>query len=382
MEIKCEFQEVNWISGDGLALLYMCTVKSANIKDPFHTIKAFSGAHVEGKSHADVKRICFENTIVEYFPNDLYKHFPNLTHLSISNCGLKRISRQDLKGLVGLMTLGIRKCSITSLDDDLFVGLPNLRSVFLDNNKIKYASSEVLKPLLGRSKVTVNLVGNVSINSYFHTRLDGSVTSVESLMEVIDKQCTKPVKKPKAGLSFFTNGESSTAVNPKIKDLWSSGRFSDLNIVVGSKDFRVHKTILAMRSTIFAQIFDEDEVADQIQFKEYSEEAVETLLHYIYTEEVKEAGNAMENFAIAQKFKLDEMKSIWEKKLILQLTESNAFEFFMFGDQQKSETLKQAAFHRIALYLKEDLPAELMDNPEKLKRLIDSRREYEKLLGE
>lgn len=46
--------------------------------------------------------------------------------------------------------------------------------------------------------------------------------------------------------------------------------------------------------------------------------AVDTMLHFIYTAEVKD-GNAMENYAIAAKFEIGEMKSICGKKLSFEL---------------------------------------------------------------
>lgn len=375
MYINCKFLETKWVSCHGNFNMYLCQVTSAKITDQFHTIKEFKGKHVKGKGSKDVKRISFDsNAIVEYFPRDLHKHFPNLTHLSICDCGIKEVSLRDVKGLVNLVSLGIRNCKLTSLPDDLLIAMPNLRSVYFENNNIEFASSRLLEPLVGRPNVTVNLGGNKSIDSYYHQRMDGPIKSVQDLMRTIDEKCKKPVNPCNTGMDLRT-------FSPKIKRLWTSGRFSDVNIIAGSKEFRAHKTILAMRSAVFAQIFEDDDGAAEIKLEDFGEDAVETLLQFIYTEDVRDVGNAMENFAIAVKFKLDKLKAIWEKKLLDQLDSHNAYEIFMLAHRHSSEILKHGAFSRISSILRENLPEEMMENPEKLKRLIATRREQEKLLG-
>src|SRR5690349_9379902 len=116
MEINCHFYE-----GDvNSEILYSCTIEEATITVKDHVIKEFKGVHEEGKSHQDVKCVYFYITNVNHFPQGLHKHFPNLTYLVIHGGGIKKISKNDLKGLGGLVRLWIEKCELTSLPDDLF----------------------------------------------------------------------------------------------------------------------------------------------------------------------------------------------------------------------------------------------------------------------
>lgn len=218
--------------------------------------------------------------------------------------------------------------------------------------------------------------------------------------------CMKPtLKTPLATVRLKKPMKPSTAresVHAKIKELWTSGRLSDLNIVAGKKDKttnlsnkicyhcqryghlssdcpdkcmeptlktqlqvgKVHKSILGMHSSVMEKTFQDDTTDVQIKLKE-----------------VKEGGNAMENFAIAEKFKLDGMKSICEFELMVQLDNSNAFEIFMLAHQHSSEILKKQAFVEIGKMLGVILPDGLMGNLEKIKELIDAKRAREKLLG-
>src|SRR5690349_14285385 len=142
MEINCRFQTISWNSKQ----LYACNVKEASITEKDQVIKEFKGVHKAGKSDKDVRIVWFNKANVNHFPRGLEKHFPNLTHLFIFVCGIKEISRNDLKGLEGLVYLRIENCQLTSLPDDLFTEMPNLRVVLFYGNKIEFASSEFLKP--------------------------------------------------------------------------------------------------------------------------------------------------------------------------------------------------------------------------------------------
>lgn len=375
MEINCEFLECQWHAIKGNVDLYTCKVTSVEITDRFHTIKQFKGVHALGRSNEDIEAIWFVDSIVEYFPRDLQEHFPNLKHLNISRCGLKEISRFNLKGLEGLLGIWIQNCQLTTLPDNLFRKMSNLKSVKFANNKIEFASSKFLEPLIGRDNVSVSLLGNRKINSEFKQNDPYSLTSLGELLKMIDQKCKKPTMPNRRFLI-----DDPEDFNPKMKELWTSGRFSDFNIIAGAKLFKVHKNILGIQSSVFAKVFEDHIEATELKIHDFSHNAVEALLHFVYTSEFQEDENAMEKFAIAEKFQIAKMILAYEEVLSGQLDDANALDIFLFAHRHSSEALKHEAFAMIARMFPDDLPDDIKENPVQLKRLLDNRREYEKLL--
>lgn len=96
----------------------------------------------------------------------------------------------------------------------------------------------------------------------------------------------------------------------------------------------------------------------------------------MYTGEVKEGGNEMENFEIAEKFKIDGMKWFWENELMGQLENSNAYYIFMIGHRYSSVILKKQAFIQIGKMLG-GIPDEFMENPEELREQVDIFRSFQ-----
>ena len=65
-----------------------------------------------------------------------------------------------------------------------------------------------------------------------------------------------------------------------------NGKFTDVILVVGTKDFKAHKYILAARSPVFAAMFEHDCIEkkeSKVDIIDVSEGAFEQFLRYIYT---------------------------------------------------------------------------------------------------
>ena len=77
-----------------------------------------------------------------------------------------------------------------------------------------------------------------------------------------------------------------------LKDLHSlldSGDFSDVVLVVGAKEFRVHKNILAARSDVFRAMFSSDmaeQVTSRVVIEDIEVEVMELLLAYVYGDRI------------------------------------------------------------------------------------------------
>lgn len=371
MKINCEF-------GKGLCTIYLnkytCTVTSASICRPNSRVKSYSGVHQAGKGDDDVEAIKFENQVVEHFPRNLHKIFPQLESLFISNCGLKAISRRDLIGLENLSGLGIFGNQLTSLPSDLFADMPKLKNISFVGNKLGSVSSKMFTPIIGNGLTYVDFRTNPSINSVFGASSIYGVESVEKLMEVIDAQCTSPAEAKKY------SSHAVDKLSKGFRELWETGRLTDLTIVVGGEKFLVHKSVLAIQSSIFKEIF-ETSSANEMIIEESTAEAIAELIRFMYTGELPGELNAIELYALAVKYELPELKSICEQMVIERLDESNALEVFDLGNRHGSQQLKALAFNEIkSMFPEATLNNDLVNHPDKLKELVEAKCKYYSIL--
>lgn len=170
----------------------------------------------------------------------------------------------------------------------------------------------------------------------------------------------------------------------KIGSLWQSGKFSDFAIVTKSKTFPVHKAVLGVQSSILAKIFDENAEATEMNVQDFSEDAVENLLIFMYTGEAKKSGNEMECVTIASKFDLPRMINAYGEILTEKLKTnpdlSTAYEIFNVAYKNSYEELKLQAFKTITTFFPEKLSEDLLNDPDLLKKLNDAKVQYDLLL--
>ena len=395
MEIKCRFSydlpdnpEFKFF-GHGK---YICFVESAHISKRSTRIKLFDGKHVQGRSDIDVDGIVFNGAKINFFPRGLYKIFKRLKILWMTNCELKELSENDLNAFQYLEVVGFDNNQLTSLPDDLFMYLDKLEVISFKSNKLTHLSSALfnwftIREEVGNvynrvslNKVIIRFENNPTINSStdatskFPDLIPKPVTVTE-LMESIEKNCCKPIKelsKHEAGMEELSKG---------FKDFWSSGLFSDFLIKVESKEFRVHKNILAIQSSVFLAMFENgmsESQTNQMTINDFGADTVYELLNYFYTGQILDDNNAVETYTIAVKYDVEDLKLICEEIILLNLNKSNAYEIFTLGHSHSSEKLKQEAFNEILMMFPDKtLPTHLKDHPGNLKEMIDAKCKYE-----
>lgn len=364
MEIQCRFEYINWTHNPKL---YTCFVTSATITEPNTEIKFFKGAHQLGKDNKNVQGIKFLNTDVRYFPRRLETIFPNLIAFDIENCGLRKVTRRDVKGLENLEDFSLYENELTSLSSDLFGGFHKLKMISLNDNKLEILSSQLLKPVLGNELIHVHLNNNKVIDAFYEPGKIGSVKTLRELMEIIDAKC---------------GSAPDAAQGAGFNDLWTTGRHSDFVIIAESRKFRVHKLVLATRSPFFSNMFEKNNKSNEMKIEDLSTKTVEKFLQYIYTGEIaEESDDALELFAIANKYDVADLKAISMELVLENITDANAYKSLTFGNLYSSEEIKRAAFSKIkTMFPAVKLNDSLMNKPEELKILFDAKHNYESML--
>lgn len=364
MELQASFSNI--LFDNDSPAMYTCTVQGAIATKPGTEITKIAGKQIK-----NVKAIDFKECLIEVFPRGLHKLFKSLTLVCMNGCGLKNISREDLNGLENLEELYLVSNKLKTLPSNLFVGMKKLKRVSLSDNQLDLTSSEFLKPIANNGLKLLNLQNNNNIDALYAVGVAGSVESVERLMQIIDK-------------TFDKDKEFVHEVLNGLKDVWISGKFSDFTIVGGMgklKEFQVHKNLLGSRSSVFAQAFHDGKT--EMKIGDFSVEAIEGMLKFLYTGEIQENCNAIELFSIATKFDLKRLTNIGHQKILKNLDESNALEVFELGHQHNCEEIKLAAFKKIKeMFVEKPVSDKLMEKPENVKEIVEARRNRKRKIQE
>lgn len=343
----------------------LCNIRSRSQTTPPPKIDK----NEQNENNAKVQVLKVSEVKLDEFSKFLLETFPSMTSLQINDCGIDKISREDLIGFGNIEELDMSFNKLKTLPDDLFADMPKLRWIKFASNKIDTLSSKLLEPI-ALILESADFRNNSKLNHYyFHTDRTNSLTR---LMEAMDTQCLQPA------VQFIDQADSRFK---KFEDFMTSGKYSDFIIKVRGKEFKVHKSILAAQSAVFDTMFSSDtEAGANIlqNIKTFSESSFSDFLRFFYTGSIKTEENATELFELAAKFDVPVLKAKCEQIILKNLHESNAPEVFNLGHLH-SQFLKQGAFAKVKeafaeiddhLYNEVELVNEIIGTKRRLQQLI------------
>ncbi|XP_070507881.1 uncharacterized protein [Chironomus tepperi] len=128
--------------------LYTCEISGRlHITRRGTSINRIDGFHMQGKRTKEVQAFKGDASIINYFPKDLEKQFPNLIVILLNLVQLKEIRQTDLKPFTDLRYLDLFENKIEFLEADLFKYNRRLEVIWLSNNKIKFIDDNVFQGL-------------------------------------------------------------------------------------------------------------------------------------------------------------------------------------------------------------------------------------------
>lgn len=394
MELYCEYSRSSWA---GIGIVYTCKVTTANITDRV-TVKTFKGAHQKGYNDNHVEALRFVNSTLHFLPTGFNKIFPNLKGLSVFNSGMKEIVSSDLIGLEKLVELSIYGNQLTKLPSDLFVNLKELKWIDFCNNKLQCMSSQVLATVSEKNLLCVDFRSNEKFDAYFIHTSGVGLNTLDELRASIDKSndtTAEDVDSDKVSSSEDSTDEDDDEVEDTqkgeivemkqrmlsgFKDLWNNTKFSDLTIVVDSKEIRVHKNVLACRSPVLASILTSDEPMNScpIEIKDCSASTVEDFLYCLYTGEIPNEGKALEIFAYASELKIEMMREVCEAIALRDLNNATALQAFLLGSRYNSMKLAETAFEKLKKIHKDiQLSDDIKTKPENVQQMIQLKKDFD-----
>lgn len=314
------------------------------------------------KNQQIVRFLTFSNqSRALYLPRGIPEIFPNLTQLALLETGLKELNAENLIGLEKLEILNLSNNDLTCLPNDLFSKTTKLSHINLSGNQLRFVSSCLFNCLEVDQIDYISLINNTSVNVCYEQ--NGKI-SFREFKKIIDSSCLPPPTN--------LTRESSTSSNPstdQYRKIWDYRKLHDFSIIVDSEEIPVHKIVLAIKSPVFASMFETDEkvnLTNKLEIKDCNYKIVETFFHSLYTGKVDSEDEALELFSLACTFDVSALKRIYEEIATRRIDKDNAMRALKLGNIFNSEKLVEAAFREIKLLLPDQLTEELKREPEKV----------------
>ncbi len=147
-------------------------------------------------------------------------------------------------------------------------------------------------------------------------------------------------------------------------------KLTDVVLMVGTKEFRAHKAILAARSCVFAAMFEhnmKEKRLNKVVITDVTDDVLREMLRFIYTGKVQNLPNMADTLlAAADKYDLERLKVMCEEALCANLTVENAAHILTLADLHNAEQLKAQTIEYINTHA-----SEVTDTPS-WKHLIQS----------
>ena len=124
---------------------------------------------------------------------------------------------------------------------------------------------------------------------------------------------------------------------------------ADVEIICGDKSLPGHSIVLSARSPVFRAMFKADmteKKRGKVEIMGFSSEAIQNMLHFIYTGSLSTPGTELEEtetadlLRAADQYQLDLLKRVCENKLCEILNVDNCLRLLAIADMHKADRLK------------------------------------------
>lgn len=385
MKLQCEFDYSCRLKN--VDCRYICEVVDVTKKSDKHKLEVITREHVPGKTNADVKILRIRMKPLKVIPKGLFRMFPNLRMVTIVDCGIRAISREDLVGLESLEFLNLSRNKLKSLPDDLFADTKNLREIYFDNNRIEYMSSKIFAPIEGTLQKAV-FAGNARIKETFEQR-DPIRGNLAEFKEIVDLSCLpSQMSEAESPETLIDESNHREQMCDTFSGFKGTGNFSDTVLKFRGRKFKVHSCILASQSPVFQKIFSDNHFGvARVSEKtlNVSESSFESFVDFFYSGRCSPEVNITEMFELATVFDVPKLKATCIARILADLNELNALEVFDMAQRLDSDELKLPAFEIIQKMIP-DIPHHLIVKPNQISKFLslkqDSSMDLKKTIDE
>lgn len=145
---------------------------------------------------------------------------------------------------------------------------------------------------------------------------------------------------------FISGLSKSCTLFQDLKEMYESGKFSDISLQARNVKFPAHKNILASRSKVFDAMFQhmKETQTGVIQVEDIEPAVLSTLLQYIYTGIVDDFDieKAIALYPAADKYFLEELKNWCVNIMLENMTVENVCQIAKLAELHPHPKLKEA----------------------------------------
>ncbi|KAG5670670.1 hypothetical protein PVAND_000918 [Polypedilum vanderplanki] len=361
--IQCEFEVLNWKLS---YFTYTCCIQN-KIIDENEKIERIYGVHLNKKTYQDVILVYFNDCKISKVPQGLTTIFPNMQGIVINNSNLTYIEREDLKEYNKLKMLYIENNKIQIFSENLLVDMKLLELFSMRGNKISYIEPDFLDGLDKLKYANFKDCGYINL-VYDSIDPHMSDVSLQELKKLLSKKFQQSLWK-----RFSERQRAKTELFNHLKEAIDKNNLKDFKLIVDKEVFKIHKLVLAARSPVFAEMIENNPDAESLNLVDISPATFREIYNFMYTNEFRksEEVNLVNLLIASEKLKIKRLANFAANALLYQITHENAFDLMVLGTKYGYEDLKKMSFEKIKeIFDGEEIDEGLVDNPEKLKKLI------------
>lgn len=411
-------------------------ISRRNLKEfPQKNVEVFSNlvhlviehyCHLENISKENLKefpkleKIDLYGNNLKKIPKDLFEFNKKLKFIDLSRNDIQIIEPGTLAGLYDLEEFFMKYNCIEFLPGSLFDFNKKLKEISFSGNKIKFIGPELLDGHKSLKLVDFDECSCINLcygNTYNRPhpprpprKSTGTkpyvrhVNKARSLEEIIEKikslempmefiqAIQRSVVEKQNLINFVAKNEDEEVQNctpPRTQDfdkLLARDDLKDFTIKIDSREFKVHKFVLIVRSEYFAELLKNNPDMIEFELDDISAEFFEIILKFLYTDKIpKDHKNVRDIFEAAGKYKIGSLKEMSAYILLENLWEPSLkelWEIFNLGEKFDHEEMKLKVFEKIKEnFSNESFDENLINHPEMLKEIVEAKIKLDQLLS-
>ncbi|XP_015124904.1 TD and POZ domain-containing protein 3 [Diachasma alloeum] len=167
---------------------------------------------------------------------------------------------------------------------------------------------------------------------------------------------------------------STSFSNNEFQPFLLQSTFSDARIIISGEELPVHKVILAAHSPVFLSMFEsemKEGTNNEVVISDVKLDVMKNVLSYLYTgsdQALNDVDMAMKMLIVAEKYNMEKLKTLCERKLFRHLTISNALQMLNFATIHNAQNLVEKVWtfvlkHKEKVVLEPYLETLCLENP-------------------
>lgn len=371
-EIQCNFSYSTHDYINCQSKLYKCAINNYAFDDDEDFV--FVGNHTKLKTNLHVELLVLDGKSLTKVPQGLMQHFPNIIALEIRESSVKSLTKSDIAEYKRIKNFKFDVNPIEFLPGNLFEDFNNL-------DHISFSSCNLLtiEPFIldFYKKNPFSMSVKFLNNPNYHIEFNGWRSLNKIKTELYRKYYTSYPHKLTTPQQMIQN----TLTND-FNNFLKNENFKDFTIKILNHEFRVHKFLLAARSSVLADMIQKNPDAENLNLIDISVETFKQVLHFIYNDELnhdkEEIISFINLFAAAGRLNIEVLKNIAAAHLLDEINSENALNILSLSNRYNHKILKNEAFAFIKktnTYM--TFKSEWANQPEVLARLIEIHKEKE-----